>query len=383
MRSNYKVNIVIMEGADCCGKTSQTRSLSKALKNSIVIHHPTKKTIEKSDTIKLMNNIIYNKDWLDNVFNKLDRSVLEPDLFNDVDAEMKRMENIIRSNIHQNYEDQIHTLKMLNRIYNPDTTTDDNEVYDFLEKNCQCVYDGEILENGSSKFRPKVRELLKKFRCDPYETYVVFDRFFISAECYNSYIVSERLKYIMDKLRESIFFKINDLSTYEEKFKREVNYVHSLTLHRSNDIIKQLNKLVVNMSDDKVYLMSKYKNNTTKCKETYPITAFNMLDPRVQTFVFRPSELLYKTTISCREVSDYDINSFIHEKSDEFYNNISDVIFKLTTFDYIITEYIDNNTRVLHSPEEILDVLLTKCENKFVNNDNERALDEYLKHYVI
>ena len=47
MKSNYKVNIVIMEGADCCGKTSQTRSLSKALKNSIVIHHPTNKSIEK------------------------------------------------------------------------------------------------------------------------------------------------------------------------------------------------------------------------------------------------------------------------------------------------------------------------------------------------
>ena len=47
MRSNYKVNIVIMEGADCCGKTSQTRSLAKTLRNSIVIHHPTKKSIEK------------------------------------------------------------------------------------------------------------------------------------------------------------------------------------------------------------------------------------------------------------------------------------------------------------------------------------------------
>lgn len=383
MRSNYKVNIVIMEGADCCGKSSQTRSLAKALGNSIVIHHPTKKSIEKSDTIKLMHSVIYNKEWLDTVANKLDRSVMEPGLFSDVNAEMKRMENIIRNNIHQNYEDQTHTLKMLSKIYNPDNTTDDNEIYEFLEDNCQCVYDGEVLENGSSKFLPKVKELLKMFRTDPYETYVLFDRFFISAECYNSYIVSERLKYIMDRLRESIFFNTNDLTKYEEKFNHEMNYIHSLTLHRNNDIIKQLNELFVDICTDEVYLTSRYKNTTTKCKEIYPIHTFNMLDPRIQTFVFKPSDLLYRSTISCREVSDYDINSFIHEKSNEYYNKLSDTIFKLTTFDYILTEYINDDARELHSPEEIAELLLDKCIDKFVYHDNESILDEYLKDYVL
>lgn len=383
MRSNYKVNIVIMEGADCCGKSSQTRTLAKALGNSIVIHHPTKKSIEKSDTIKLMHSVIYDKEWLDTVVNKLDRSVTEPELFNDVNAEMKRMENIIRNNIHQNFEDQTHTLKMLSKMYNPDNNTDDNEIYDFLENNCQCIYDGEVLENGSSKFRPKVKELLKLFRTDPYEAYVLFDRFFISAECYNSYIVSERLTYIMDRLRESIFFNTNDLKKYEEKFNHEMNYIHSLALHRNNDIIKQLNELFVDICTDKVYLTSKYKNTTTKCKEIYPIHAFNMLDPRIQTFVFKPSDLLYKSTISCREVSDYDINSFIHEKSNEYYNKLSDTIFRLTTFDYIITEYIKDDTRELHSPEEIAELLLKKCVDKFVYHDNESILDEYLKDYVL
>ena len=383
MRSNYKVNIVIMEGADCCGKTSQTRSLAKTLRNSIVIHHPTKKSIEKSNIIKLMHSVFYSNEWLENLVNMLDRSVLDPQLFESVNDEMKRMENIVRNNIHQNYEDQKHTLKMINMIYNQDCITDDNEIYDFLEDNCLCVYDGEILENGSSKFKPKVKELLKMFRTDPNETYILFDRFFISAECYNSYIVSERLKYIMEKLRESIFFKTNDLAKYEEKYNREINYIHSLTLHRNNEIIRQLNELFVDLCTDKVYLTSKYKNDTSKCKEIYPIPAFNMLDPRIQTFVFRPSDLLYKTTISCREVSDYDINSFIHDKSNEFYNNISDVIFKLTTFDYILTEYIDNDTRVLHSPEEISELLLKKCVDKFIYHDNESILDEYLKHYVL
>ena len=383
MRSNYKVNIVIMEGADCCGKSSQARSLARVFGNSIIIHHPTKKSIEKSDTIKLMYSVIYNNEWLDEVVNKLDRSVAEHELHDDVNAEMKRMENIIRNNIHQNYEDQTYTLKIINKIYNPDINIDDDEVYDFLEDNCQCVYDGEVLENGSSKFRPKVKELLKIFRTDPYEAYVLFDRFFISAECYNSYIVSERLKYIMDKLRGSIFFKTNNPEKYEEKYEHEMNYIHSLTLHRNNDIIKQLNELFVDLCTDKVYLTSKYKNNTTKCKDIYPIHAFNMLDPRIQTFVFKPSNILYKNTISCREVSDYDINTFIHEKSNEFYNKISDVIFKLTTFDYILTEYVKDGTRVLHSPEEVLDILLTKCEDKFIYHDNESVRDEYLKHYVL
>lgn len=384
MKSNFKVNIIIMEGADCCGKSSQTRTLAKTLKNSIIIHHPTKKSVEKSDTFKLMSSVIYNNEWLDEVVKKLDQSEVDSQLFSDVDAEMKRMENIIRNNIHQNYEDQSNTLKMLNKIYRPDIDSDDNDIYEFLENNCQCVYNGELLENGSSRFKPKVKELIKKFRFTPNEAYILFDRFFVSAECYNSFIVSERLKDIMSRLRESTFFKTNDLERYEEKFDHEMNYIHSLTLNRSDDIIKQLNELVADICDDNVFLMSKYKNNTTKCKDMYPIRAFNMLDPRVHTFVFAPSKLLYETTISCREASDYDLNTLIHEKSNEFYKKLSDVIFKLITFDYILSEIVvDGSKRVLLSPEEISQLILQKCETKFVEYDNECLLVEYLKHYVI
>lgn len=372
-----------MEGADCCGKTSQTRLLAKTLENAIIIHHPTKKSIEKSDTLKLMSNVIYNNAWLDDVVKKLDQSEVDSQLFRDVDSEMKRMENIIKTNIHRNYEDQTNTLNMINRIYRPDVDSDDNEVYEFLENNCQCVYNGELLENGSSKFKPKVKELIKKFRFTPQEAYVIFDRFFVSAECYNSFIVSERLKYIMDKLRNSNFFNSNDIEKYEEKFNHETNYIHSLTLHRSNSIIKELNDLVADICDDKVILTTKYKNNTNKCKDICPIRAFTMLDPRIHTFVFQPSKLLYENTISCREVTDYDINSFVHNKSNEFYSTLSDIIFKLITFDYIILEKIVDDKRVLLSPGEILESLLHKCENKFIEYDNELVLDEHLKHYVI
>lgn len=383
MKSNYKVNIIIMEGADCCGKTSQTRSLAKTLENSIIIHHPTKKFTEKSDTFKLMSSIFYNNDWLDDVAKKLDQSDIGSQLYNDIDAEMKRMENILKNNIHHNYEDQANTLKMLNRIYRPDIDCDDNDIYEFLENNCQCVYNGELLDNGSSKFKPKVKELIKKFRFTPQEAFILFDRFFVSAECYNSFIVSERLKYIMDKLRQSTFFKTNDIGMYEEKFNREMNYIHSLTLHRSDDIIKQLNELVTDICDDKVFLTTKYKNTTTKCKDMYPKRAFTMLDPRVHTFVFCPSKLLYETTISCREASSYDVNSFIHNKSNEFYNKLSDIIFKLITFDYILSEIVIDGKRVLRSPGEILEELLKRCEEKFNHFYNDIALNEYLKNYVI
>ena len=65
----------------------------------------------------------------------------------------------------------------------------------------------------------------------------------------------------MEKLRESIFFKTNDLAKYEEKYNREINYIHSLTLHRNNEIIRQLNELFVDLCTDKVYLTSKYKKS--------------------------------------------------------------------------------------------------------------------------
>ena len=383
MKSNYKVNIIIMEGADCCGKTSQTRLLGKALENSIIIHHPTKKSVEKSDTLKLMNSVIYNNVWLDEVAEKLDRSEEDSQLYYDVEAELKRFENIIKNNIHQNYEDQMNTLKIINRIYRPDVDADDNEIYEFLENNCQCVYNGELLDNGSSKFKPKVKELIKKFRFTPQEAYVIFDRFFVSAECYNSFIVSERLKDVMDRLTQSSFFDRNDIQKYLDKYNREMNYIHSLTLHRSDDIIKQMNELVADICDDKVYLTSKYKNDTTKCKDLYPIAAFNMLDPRIHTFVFRPSKILYETTISCREVSDYDINSFIHERSNEFYKHLSDIIFKLISFDYILTEIYADGEVVLQTPGEILEELLKRCEEKFNHFYNDTALNEYLKNYVI
>lgn len=372
-----------MEGADCCGKTSQTRLLGKALENSIIIHHPTKKSVEKSDTVKLMNNVIYNNVWLEEVAEKLDRSEKDSQLYYDVESELKRFENIIKNNIHENYEDQMNTLKIIKMIYRPDVDTNDNEIYEFLENNCQCVYNGELLDNGSSKFKPKVKELIKKFRFTPQEAYVIFDRFFVSAECYNSFIVSERLKDIMDRLAQSSFFDRNDIQKYLEKYNHETNYIHSLTLHRSNSIIKQLNELVADICDDKVILTAKYKNNTTKCKDICPVRAFTMLDPRVHTFVFRPSKILYETTISCREVSDYDINSFIHERSNEFYNHLSDIIFKLISFDYILTEICVDGEHVLLSHREILEELLKRCEEKFNHFYNDTALNEYLKNYVI
>ena len=379
MRSNYNVNIIVMEGADCCGKSTQTKALAKSLGNAIIIHHPTKLSIEKNDVCKLMSSVVYNDDWLENVKSNLDKSKHNVMPFKEVEDEMKRMENIIRSNIHQNYEDQCSTIGFLASLYDQRDRFINSR---FITENCICVYNGEILEIGSSKYKPKLSELLKLFANDPRECYIIFDRMFISSECYNSFIVAERLKYIMTKLRTSEYFNLHHLDAYEKKYAHEMEYIYSLTLNRCNEIIKRLNLLFVDFCTNQVYLTSKYKNNTGICQDIYPIHAFNMLDPRIQTFVFEPSRKLYEESLATRQMEAYDINTFIHNLSNKFYLDRNDTIFKLVPHDIVSIDQFAVEDNIPKSITNVTEYLKNKCNERFVLHDGNYLLTEHLKHYV-
>lgn len=261
-----KKNIIIFEGPDCCGKTTQLNLLAKKLKNCIVIHSPRKQT-NTTDCFKLTMDTIYNEEFMKKLLEIGEKNL---SLFNIL------RENLFR-NIDMNHQDRMNIIRDINRIYNG-FGCDFNFVE--FEDDYKAYYNGEFIERNPLTMSTKIDNLLEKFVTNPEECYIIFDRFYMSGYVYNSRIPASVIEAYIKTNRHIL----------SESFKECLHNLQYDISHKSFTNDKELD----------IYL--------------------NEFDTK--TFVFKPSKIIKeKFSSDNRKYDDYDKNIFINTISSDFYSS--------------------------------------------------------------
>lgn len=295
-------NIIVFEGPDCCGKTTQLKKLAKKLKNCIVIHSPRKST-GTTDCFKLTNSTIYNQDFMNSIFNS-DHSY-------DIIYKLKMA---LLENVTMNHMDR---LCILETIYWTYVDARGKHLYDIKYKEDYVfVYDGEIIDvdRNPQVVNAKIEALFDRFKTNPEECYFILDRFYISGFIYNYYIP---LKLITKYKYENIDNK--NAINIKENFKT---------------LAKEIKKLVVDSNESIKNIITEYNLNFL-------------------TFIFKSSTVIENMLSDNREYDSYDKNTFIQYTSREYYddNDFADESSKIVIVD---TDKIYKNNRELNDVEKFI-----------------------------
>lgn len=263
-------NIIVFEGPDCCGKTTQIKKLAKKLKNCIVIHSPRKST-GTTDCFNLTNTTIYNQEFMNSIFS----SERPYDIIH-------KLKTALLENVTMNHTDRLCILEIIYWTY---LDPSGKNLFDIkCKEDYIFVYDGEIIDVDRNPrwVDAKLKALFYRFKTNPEECYFILDRFYISGFIYNYYIP---LKLINKYKYENIDNKNN--INIKRDFKT---------------LAKDIKELVV------------YSNETVK----NIIVSYNL---DLLTFIFRSSEVIKEILSDNREYDSYDKNTFIQCVSSDYYDN--------------------------------------------------------------
>lgn len=172
-----------------------------------------------------------------------------------------------------------------------------------MNKNCDVWFNGKKLYKQDEE----IKMLHEYFEMMPSpKVLLVFDRFIISGIIYNYYLPYSILK---NKILDDNSGKYNnDIKAYLEKILDAAYYYQSTNTENEID---ELNNLTTNIL-----------NYEEKCF----IGKYNYCNSKVQWFVFKPSEEIYKAFLNdkSRKIDDYDSNNLLRSTVNEYYNNLID-----------------------------------------------------------
>lgn len=198
--------VIIFEGPDRCGKSTQAELLAKKLKNCIFIHSPRTQN-DTTKCFKMTMDTIYNKDFMNGFID-----VKNNDYEKLMDYRSKLIDALTK-NIEINFEDRKDVLENIESIYKGESHT-----FDFaVKKDYMLFLNGEKINDPIIEIS-KVVELLKKFSTHPEECYIILDRFELSGFVYNRYVPQQ----VINEYKIKFFTEtMNDDSISAEK-KKEV-----------------------------------------------------------------------------------------------------------------------------------------------------------------
>lgn len=285
MSNKCKVNIIIVEGPDCSGKTTQIGMLAKELKNCLVIHHP-KKSYAAQDILAITAVNIYS-----------------PDLKLDSESSKQDFINSAVFNALNNYRDKQGTLDFINDLFCINSKRCIVKWIDMLKnpEDVKAYYNGEYLnisECPDENKRPLV-ELFELAKNKSEEFYIIFDRFALSGDCYNNTLVNLRWM----ELRS---WELTTKDMYiKELDNRELDSTGTIIMHK----LMQLKNTIEGRE------IQEYINSVP--------ADYVDVDPDIFNIVFRSSELLREQakTDSGRKIDAYDKNSFISIWSANYFND--------------------------------------------------------------
>jgi thymidylate kinase len=267
------IRIVVFEGPDCCGKTTQAKEIAKRLDKAIYIHMP--RIYKKQLSLNFSNiiNTVCDNNYMSNLF--------ENDNYC-----YKLLERILNENIDTNANDQLSLLDEIEEI----VLHSERDLYSFVNtcvahpETYACYYKGKEL-NISSNDHTTINEFFKDTTSD---IYLLFDRFDFSGECYNGYVIHQILN---DHARNGNYTEEQQRKIFDLGFK--------ITMRERN----RLNNI-----------------STRKTELTAKGVYFQYL-------FFEFSNIIEQKVLeNKRDLSSYDIDQQINKYSRFYYKNVTDII---------------------------------------------------------
>lgn len=285
MSKNHKVNIILVEGPDCSGKTTQIGLLAEELKNCIIVHHP-KKSYAEQDILAVTAVNIY-----------------DPNLKLDTEEAKQAFINAAMFNALNNYRDKLGTLDFIEDLF----TINTNE---FIVKwgkmlhnplDFKAYFGGEYMDmvNEPDKNKGPLTKLFDLAKNKSKDFYIIFDRFALSGDCYNNTLVNLRWM----ELRA---WELTTKDMYiKELDRRDLDSTGTLVM---NQLMILKNKL-------------SGKHNTEYIN-SIPQDYVDV-DPEIFNIVFRSSEFLREQAKkdTSRNNDAYDKNNFISLWSANYFND--------------------------------------------------------------
>jgi len=372
-----KLRIRIFEGPDCCGKTTQAEMFAKNYRNTILFHFPIFEDLGNDKDKFTTNPEINPKLAIKNLNNSLYNDKLTED-----DLKLKHDEIItdIKNNIESNAYNKLKFLEFLEKFF--DKRCSNKYIKDSMNEcnfnNCikYMKLDWETIENDD------YIDALIDFRkhvlfedSDKGDLYIVFDRFFLSGRIYNYNAVSDIYKYKF----KSIF---ND--TVCENIKK----FETLYEEGEDKLLEKLTNIVVNYNyEDDWETITKHNKLSSK-RDLEALNWFyntrRILPTAVQTYIFLPSEILYRKSIeNQRTFDEYDSNMMLRTVVNKAYlrccltklPHIYDTI--TLTYPKRMSSLAPINCTYRHNYAVIdTDKIIQICEN-----DNEKSIN-HIKNYI-
>lgn len=410
-----KFKAIILEGADCCGKTSFAKELYSREKNAILVHFPRLNALESvGSAIKNLTKTLYNSCFMEKFesLGKFDYGKIESTF----DTMNNKILDAMSANINANAEDKnnfLNTIINIKRYYKKFIDSTDNKTKDENFQQCKSnlinfilsdklvsskIDNKELVASVESETHDDIEKRISKLIKSDESLVIIFDRFFMSGDVYNySVPINIYKKYIVRIQKEFTDFALNYEKTMNDGYK-----------HCTKEFIENINKEILENTEkyekrifQKLDILKKneilFTSNIIK-KCNYIFT--NNIDENIFTFgdklILNPKDithLIFKTnsnlvTISKhdskRKFDDYDQNTDIQTISRscfDIYNRSMDEKTKklilANGYEYITGEYfirsivVDSNEYLtIKSSSAKSIVQIGKDGSILVSNDN-------------
>ena len=375
-----KFKAIILEGADCCGKTSFAKELYSREKNAVLVHFPRLNALDSIEpAIKNLTRTLYNPLFMKKFeglgkFNFYDTGTEFDNMNDDLISAMTK-------NIHANAEDKnnfLNTLEAIKNKYIRYAESTDKEKKELHLEDCKSklhhflsysnivsakLYNKDYKDKEESYEEREKR--IKKFIKSDDTLVIIFDRFFMSGDVYNYTVpINVYMGYINRIKKEFTEFTLEYDRTMNDDYKRcAKEYIENNKKQIMDDIERYENSILRRVEMLRVAEIDATKNIIKKCNYifTNPVEDHPYIDENSFNFdgklILNPidiTHLIFKTnkklvdvskSDSKRKFDDYDQNIDIQNISricfDIYQQNISDFTRKLIDngFKYITGEY--------------------------------------------
>ena len=292
------ISVAVFEGPDCCGKSTQV----DAFINEAVL--------DQSYDVIFKVHFPFNSiggDKLKDNYNDLVNTIYSDEFLNNIKpSDIGKINDVVLRNIDINHMDKMTFLNTMSYIIRGRRDIDTKVICKnnslsmkdlIMNKNCDVWFNGKKLYKQDEEIK-MLREYFKMMPSP--KVLLVFDRFIISGIIYNYYLPYSILK---NKILDDNSGKYDDMKKPIEKILDGAYYYQS---RNTTDEIDEMNNITTNIL-----------NYEEKCF----LGKYDYCNPKVQWFVFKPSEEIYKAFLNdkSRKIDDYDSNNLLRSIVNDYY----------------------------------------------------------------
>ena len=398
-----KFKAIILEGADCCGKTTFAKELYNRTENAILVHFPrVDYSYQTKEAIQKLTNTFYNPEYMEKFksYGKYEAgNCFRSDTFWNMNTELL---SIFEDNISYNAEDKnefLHFLNIAKEEYKEyellkndpesDKETVAHKIWNIANKINNILGRASVsskLHGKETHKDSRIRtEQLKYFIAESEDNTitVIFDRFMMSGDVYNYSVPITIYKEIIENIKKEYLenhknFHPDDNHYDYEEDKKEVERIFKRNIYEKiEDLykkeVKETSKLIKLCNT----IFSDANNKEINVEHDLDFDGKPILSPiNITHLIFKTNENLVKFSQvdKNRKFDDYDKNNDIQQISRLAFENFINGPVKITGINRIEEKYFIKSI-VVDSNEYIE---FKADDPKFIKQ-NDKCLDEVFK----